>query len=210
MPLKDVLKSFIKWMEKVGKVVFIGHNFKNFDFPRLLLAFRSVGLEAKLKEVCVGGIDSLPMFKKIRPDMEKYSQEHIFEKLTKEKYCAHNALEDVKSLEKFFNFYSPSPDVYLKFSFTTEWGFENLIHQEKTALNAEILDCLVSGQVMSRQMVNKMASSGLRFEHLLSVFHSNGKLGLVELLGERNGDKPRVTSCKKVIDSLYVFLTTCV
>ena len=72
-----------------------------------------------------------------------------------------------------------------------------------TDANVTTMDCLSRNRILSKQMLNKIASSGLQYQHLLAVFQREGRSGLVQLLSEKYCGVARVTSCKKVFDALF-------
>ena len=208
MPLEAVLKSFLQWLERFGQTVLVGHNFRVFDFPRLLRAVSLVGLEQEFMCVCSGGIDTLPVFKALYPDLKKYTQKHLVSTILKEGYNAHNALDDVISLEKLYTISSVSNEVALQHSFIVLWGFDLVKFQAETSSNAETMQILADKKVISQGMIKKIACSGLKFQHLMTVFKKNGVNGLCEILSEKHCGKPRVTNCKKAIQGLAEFFTS--
>lgn len=146
--------------------------------------------------VCLGGIDTLPLFKSMYPDAENHKQEYLFEKVLKEKYSAHNALDDVVSLEKLLNNSAPPTETLLKYSFTTTWGFKHQIFQETVAQKSNTFVILLDKKVVSKLTVTKIASSGLCYSHLQTVFLRDSEIGLQNLLCER------VKLSRRVIDSV--------
>ena len=209
LPLKASLELFLDWISGIGAVVLVGHNFKVFDFPRLIRAFRITSLETKFHTVCLGGIDTLPIFKSLYPDSENHKQEYLCEKILQQKYSAHNALDDVINLEKLFRCTSVSSDILQKHSFTTNWGFQQHDFQEETARNNETLHILIQNKIVSKQTSYKIASSGLSYRNLQYVCQQDGELGLSHLLGDKSCGETRVTSCKRIIHSIYEYLSSC-
>ena len=181
----------------------VGHNLKVFDFPRLLTALRAVNLEIRFQHVCFGGIDSLHVMREIHPGMLCYKQGHLFKTLMNGEYSAHNAINDVLSLQKLFEKSQVPLEISCKFSFATEWGFQCLTFKDMTEANATTMDCLSRNRILSKQMLNKIASSGLQYQHLLAVFQREGRSGLVQLLSEKYCGVASVTSCKKGLDALF-------
>jgi len=118
-------------------------------------------------------------------------------------YSAHNAINDVLSLQKLFEKSQVPLEISCKFSFSTEWGFQCLTFKDMTDANVTTMDCLSRNRILSKQMLNKIASSGLQYQHLLAVFQREGRSGLVQLLSEKYCGVASVTSCKKVLDALF-------
>ncbi|XP_045212965.2 uncharacterized protein LOC123563893 [Mercenaria mercenaria] len=100
--LKDAILLFVKFLESHQPCVLIGHNFHTFDFPRIIRAFELTSMTDHLCKNTLGAVDTLPLFKKAHPGLEKYSQEHLVGLFVKQTYSAHNALSDVKSLQKLY------------------------------------------------------------------------------------------------------------
>ena len=185
VPLKDGLLNFLTWLKNLGPVTLIGHNFKVFDFPRLIRAILAAGLKENFEEVCLGAIDTLPIFKNQYPEAEKYKQEHLYEMVINSKYQAHNAVDDVISLEKLLSQNMPSTETLLKFSFSTSWGFENQAFKEVVENRLQTFQTLLDNKVVSKQILTKLASAGLCYTHLHDAFSRDGETGLQTLLKER-------------------------
>ena len=154
-------------------------------------------------EVCVGAVDSLPIFKDTYPGQESYKQEFLAYKFLDLTYSAHNALSDVQSLQSLWEFSAFSQDKISQHSFTTVSFAAHLEFQKTSCQNSETLQELVDCNVISKQMANKIGSSGLRFSHLKESFNRGGDKALIALLTEKtNEKKPRVTSAKKILLSI--------
>lgn len=86
------------------------------------------------------------------------------------------------------------------------------IYFQRQALNAEEQENLPSlnplTAVVSKMMLKKMARNGITYQDLKSEFDSNGRKGIQAYLGVNINGKPRVTTSKKIIDSIVNFLTT--
>ena len=139
----------LDWLQDSGQVVLVGHNLKVFDFPRLLTALRAVNLETEFQHVCFGGIDSLHVMREIHPGMLCYKQEHLFKTLMNGEYSAHNAINDVLSLQKLFEKSQVPLEISCKF-FATEWGFQCLAFKDMTDANVTTMDCLSRNRILSK------------------------------------------------------------
>ncbi|XP_053391808.1 uncharacterized protein LOC128554565 [Mercenaria mercenaria] len=118
--LKEALSVFLAWLSDIGKYVLIGHNFRKFDFPRLIRAFDICDLLASLKTCVVGIIDNLPMYRNVYPQIEKHTQEFLLKHILNETYNAHNAIADVESLRKLVFVSNISKDKLLNHGVTTD------------------------------------------------------------------------------------------
>ncbi|XP_060598062.1 uncharacterized protein LOC132751871 [Ruditapes philippinarum] len=96
--LRTALEQFLVWLEKRNPCVLIGHNFRIFDFPRLVRSFELYNLLTSFQNCVIGFVDTLPLCKEQFPGLDKYSQEYRVKNLMNAQYSAHNAFEDVCSL----------------------------------------------------------------------------------------------------------------
>lgn len=70
------------------------------------------------------------------------------------------------------------------------------------SVNATSLSHLVTAKVLSKFMMEKIAGSGLSYQHLKLSFERNGSQGVESLFKEQTNGKPRVTRCKKIISAV--------
>ena len=202
LPLKEALQMFLAWLQERTPVVLAGHNFLRFDFPRLVKAFEKAHLLGAFIDLCTGGIDTLQLFRDAYPQEEKHTQEHLFEKLTNKTYAAHDAANDVESLQQLCHAAGFSKDELMKYSFTTQWYIDFMNYRTVSAENTDTMQSLVDRKVISKQMATKIGSSGLQLSHLTLAFRHGGKETLSQLLTEKVDGTPRVTTCKRVLSTL--------
>lgn len=207
LPLRESLNLFLAWLDERKPCLLIGHNFRTFDFPRLLRAFDKCHLLTSLQNCVVGIVDTLPLFRKQFPDLDKYTQEHLIKHVLDIDYAAHNAEEDVRSLHKLVTFSNVSTKTLSNNSVTFNsaldiYKFDIISHE-----NLETFDVLLEQKVVSKQMLLKMAKSNLRFEHLKLAVERGEQEGLSKLMSEKVNGKPRVTSTRRIIEKLYEFIT---
>ena len=100
MSIKDVLLEFIDFLETIQNPVLVGHNIKTFDLSFLFNHLMKCEQWENFCEVVVGFVDTLPVFKKEFPNRSSYKQDILMKNLLHESYSAHNALDDVKALQK--------------------------------------------------------------------------------------------------------------
>lgn len=70
------------------------------------------------------------------------------------------------------------------------------------------LSQLVSSKILSKFMPEKIAASGLCYQHLKLSFERNGYDGIESLFKELIDGKPRVTRCKKIISAVFQHFLT--
>ena len=93
-------------------------------------------------------------------------------------------------------------DVLSDFSMTSSWiqKYLDFLHNKK--VNRNLFQVLLKDKVISKGMIEKAASSGLRSEHLFIVFSRAGETGLRSLLSKVFEGKVRVTKSAKIHLSL--------
>ncbi|KAL5012907.1 hypothetical protein ScPMuIL_011458 [Solemya velum] len=202
LPLQGAMQQFLAWLDDRAPVILIGHNFRAFDFPRIIRVVDRVKMNVAFKERVVGAVDTLPLFKEVFPGRDTYKQEALVHAVLKENYEAHNALADVSCLQKLYTMSDISDTVFFNHSFTTSWGFSMLAYQQNTEKNVDSMQDLVNRKVISKAMAQKIAASGLQLCHLRLAFSRGGLDGLTHLLSEKVNGKVRVTSTKRVISNL--------
>ena len=75
-------------------------------------------------------------------------------------------------------------------------------YQEQTAGNYATLCNLITDKVMSQQTAKNIAGSGLRYQHLVTVYQRGCDAALTHLLSERTCGLPRVKGSTKVLGSI--------
>ena len=193
----DGFMSFITWLESHAPCILIGHNFNKFDFPRILRAFEMSGLTQCLETTVLGTVDTYPLFKQMFSGLESYSQEHIVSVFVQEKYEAHNAMNDVLSLQKLCNVVGVFDEQLSTSSCSVKSAVRKWRYKEAGQENAVTLNCLKQYKVVSARMTDKIAQSGLRVEHLKRAVSCSGLDGLTQL------PKPRVSKRTNIIVDIY-------
>ena len=76
------------------------------------------------------------------------------------------------------------------------------------AVNLPSLSCLLSNKVMGKDMVERVAASGLQFGHLQLAFKRSNEDGIRKIFSEINSiGKARVMKSKKIISSVNEYLS---
>lgn len=101
--IQDALLNFITFLQSKKSPVLIGHNIKSFDLHVLFNRLQEFNLFSTFCQTVRGFIDTLQLCRRVISKEEVsncYKQEHLVKMLTGQTYAAHNALADVKSLQK--------------------------------------------------------------------------------------------------------------
>ncbi|XP_034091966.1 DNA polymerase III PolC-type-like isoform X2 [Gymnodraco acuticeps] len=114
------LKSFIHYLVSFpGPVLLAAHNAWRFDQIVLMRVLRKFSLFEQFKQVVSGFMDTLPLSKKLYPQLKRFNQPYLVRCFLGVKYNAHNAVEDAKQLEELFcNRWNPDNDDIREF---TDW-----------------------------------------------------------------------------------------
>ncbi|XP_063412530.1 uncharacterized protein LOC134722744 [Mytilus trossulus] len=199
----EIFKQFISWLPK--KCILIGHNSKIFDSRILTKALQNNNVMKDFELKCVGFIDTLSLTKELLPDRktskQSYNQESLVKDIVGISYDAHNAIGDVQSLQQLINTLKVSPRMLEKHSFSVRYTVNMISKLQLTKSRLESFNNIPSS-FCSKTMLNKIAKSGLRLNHLILAGNRGGVDGIRELLTEQIDGKPRVTKDKKILDSI--------
>ncbi|CAG2220926.1 unnamed protein product [Mytilus edulis] len=98
------IEGFLSFLQQVPRPFFLaGHNIKVFDCPLLFNALENNEKVSEYVKLINGFIDTKVLFKKQLPNLSSYSQENIYKSVTGNNYNAHDALENVSSLQLLVN-----------------------------------------------------------------------------------------------------------
>ena len=168
--LVEGLVFFSDWLSAINnQIVLLGHNIKSFDIKHFKRHVARHGLDSKFHMI-VGYIDTLPLFKSLYPGLTSYSQPVMYAKLIGGKYEAHNAIGDVKALGELLALQNIDVDTLSNFSMTSSWIQKYCSFLAEKKRNIESFHAVLLNNVLSKGMVEKAASSGLRLDHLKVVF----------------------------------------
>ena len=122
--ISQALREFFYFLEDKPTLL-IGHNIKVFDCPRLINAARACDLFDRLKMVVAGCVDTLPLFRATFNDLSSHKQCKLYEHLFDSTYDAHDALADVKALQKIVGKAQPGKEIFETHSFTLDYIIKN-------------------------------------------------------------------------------------
>ncbi|XP_053375674.1 uncharacterized protein LOC123538322 isoform X3 [Mercenaria mercenaria] len=199
--IESALRELFSWLKQFRNVFLIAHNGKRFDFPIIINACLATGMFSELCACVIGLVDTLPVFKFVCPKRESYKQEDLARTLLSKVY---NALDDVKCLSELVSYAVKHDEkcVVVK-SFPprdVKHSMESNIEKKK---NMPSLSVLVANGVMKSSTADNVASSGLNFKHLHTIFLRKGEDGLYNVFTMRNSEGlPRVTNSKRVLEAV--------
>ena len=87
-------------------------------------------------------------------------------------------------------------------SLTHDWCKSYVTFLEGRDRNLSTFENLIETKVLSKAMAEKAAASGLTYRHFQIAYRRDGDSGLKAVLGEKFGDKIRVTRTSRIISSL--------
>uniref|UniRef100_A0A3B5A6F8 exodeoxyribonuclease III n=1 Tax=Stegastes partitus TaxID=144197 RepID=A0A3B5A6F8_9TELE len=119
--LREVLVSFIAFLQMLGRPLLVGHNIR-FDCPVLVRSLDEVQLRAHFEASVSGCVDTLPLARELLRDrcLRSFGQENLVRELLGLNYKAHDALEDVRALQTLYGFLQPTPEVISRHKFTVD------------------------------------------------------------------------------------------
>ncbi|XP_017292500.1 uncharacterized protein LOC108248317 [Kryptolebias marmoratus] len=140
--LKEVLVSFIAFLQMLGRPLLVGHNIRHFDCPVLTRALTELDLRARFQSLVSAWVDTLPLTREMLKDrgLRSFRQENLVRELLGINYKAHDALEDVRALQRLYTFLQPMPEVVCRHTFTLD------IMDFKPAVPAAKVPCKLTGQ----------------------------------------------------------------
>lgn len=120
--LREVLVSFIAFLQMLGRPLIIGHNIRRFDCPLLARALIELNLRAEFQASVSGCVDTLPLSREMLKDrcLQSFRQENLVRELVGVNYKAHDALEDVRALQALYSVLQPTPELICRHMFTLD------------------------------------------------------------------------------------------
>uniref|UniRef100_UPI0037E76204 protein PML-like n=1 Tax=Semicossyphus pulcher TaxID=241346 RepID=UPI0037E76204 len=120
--LREVLVSFIAFLQMLGRPLVIGHNIRRFDCPLLARALDELDLRAEFDSSISGCVDTLPLAREMLKghSLQSFRQENLVRELLGVDYKAHDALEDVRALQALYSVLQPTPELICRHRFTLD------------------------------------------------------------------------------------------
>lgn len=192
----------MQWLP--ADALLVGHNAKAFDSRVLMFHIIELGVLEAFRSKTVIFADTLPLLKEVLPNRraenKSFRQCELVSDILHESYEAHDALKDAKSLQRRFTHLDISNPVISRHSFSVEMVLESI------QSNTRIDTFKGMENVVSKEIVRRMASSGLEISHLFLAFRREGEEGLKSVLTENINGKPRVTNNKRILTAIEIFV----
>ncbi|XP_010882248.1 uncharacterized protein trex4 [Esox lucius] len=120
--LREVLVSFIAFLHMFDQPVLVGHNIRRFDCPVLTRALDEFDLKPEFQLTVSACLDTLPLAREILKGhgVQSFRQENLVQTLVGVTYKAHDALEDVRSLQRLYSALGATPEQVVRHSFTLD------------------------------------------------------------------------------------------
>lgn len=211
--------------QKETCIVLIGHNSSTFDTP-ILLRRSDENFRSKLSNLNVYFGDSQILVKHLLKDKHpalqlsesascKSNQSALYSHLFNEEFEAHDALEDVKALEKILFHSTLQLNKEKLVNCSGVIGVEQAIasmtyldrrHEILQTFSGRLFDPRDDSGAIKQSMAQKIAGSGLSYSHLKELYLKFGTKGLLAILSmppsQNTARKPRVTRTKHILDAI--------
>ena len=205
----DGLMQFLFFLKDQNKpCILLAHNGLRFDIPRILNLATSLRLLDEFKVFVKGFCDSLDLFKFILPERKQKKESFNQSKLCSDYLYkadikdAHNALNDVLMLQKLVTKLCDDKASIIKF--TKDINFISK-SKERLAKSKEHKRSLIDIPI-SKSIKNKISKAGID-KSILEKACETGLDALTILLWENVGGKRRVTNNKKILRSIFDYLS---
>ncbi|XP_072528314.1 protein PML [Salminus brasiliensis] len=110
VPLKEALRSFVSFLKTFNRPLLVGHNSKRFDCPILQRILEEFYLLDEFMDVVSGFLDTLLLSREMFV-LPKYSQAYLVQNFLQTTYGAHNAAEDVRTLQDLYRVWNPNREL---------------------------------------------------------------------------------------------------
>ncbi|KAA0724784.1 hypothetical protein E1301_Tti021909 [Triplophysa tibetana] len=120
--LRESLVSFITFLHTLGRPLLAGHNIRRFDCHVLARALDEFSLRSDFQRGVSGFVDTLPLARQLLKDrgLKSFTQENLVKNLLGVSYAAHDALEDVRALQKLYRALTPTANHIQRHLFTLD------------------------------------------------------------------------------------------
>ena len=203
IPIKEALSGFLGWLRPIPNVVLVAHNGRTFDFRVLSYAMEKCGLRSDFQNVTSAFMDTLTTMRTNIPKLPSYTQENLAIHFQLPKYNAHNAIDDVLTLDKIMTASKLSDSQLMKSAYNPQNHFQQELFNSEKTKNIGSLHELVAKGVVKMCMAENIAGSGLALPHLRLIHSRDGEDGLTCVFSSKNSQgKPRVTATPKVLQTV--------
>ncbi|XP_048411735.1 maternal protein exuperantia-1-like [Stegostoma tigrinum] len=170
--LQDTMTAFLKFLQSLDRPLLVGHNIWKFDGPIILGAWEELSMKDQFAECVTGFLDTLWLAKEVIPrtEVSSYCQSDLVQSLLKKSYEAHNAIEDVKSLQELYSFLKFTPEQKQKSQFS--------VSQLESRIS---LQPLTDRKVLFFQLADKLAMQDVSLEKMKLTYEQDAESGLKTL-----------------------------
>ena len=119
--------------------------------------------------------------KRLYQGKKSYSQKALADEIIGEDHEAHNSLADATTLRAMICKMKIPNDLLLRHSFTGKWLSEYLSYLQNRNARLPTFNLLLKAKVISKTTAEKMAGSGLIYNHLKVAFKRKGKDGVLKV-----------------------------
>ncbi|XP_069102792.1 uncharacterized protein [Argopecten irradians] len=155
--IRTALLDFLEYLKEFDHPILVGHNIASFDVPILLRILKEFGLQCEFVSIVPAFIDTLKLSKKIFPKEEVngcYKQGHLVETYLNVKYHAHDAVEDVNSLQQLFT------------TKLMDRCTEDDVYSIRCKFCKESYTEFVKAKIVSKVICDKLSKNGISLQHL--------------------------------------------
>ncbi|XP_048828665.1 three prime repair exonuclease 4 isoform X2 [Brienomyrus brachyistius] len=117
---QEALMAFLAFLRMLDRPLLIGHNIRKFDCPVLYRTLEEFQLSSEFQRSISGFLDTLPLARDLLGDcgLQSYRQESLVKAVLGVRYAAHDALEDVRALQRLYWALQPTAEQALRHTFT--------------------------------------------------------------------------------------------
>ncbi|XP_063438315.1 uncharacterized protein LOC134719240 [Mytilus trossulus] len=171
----ESLLDFIEFLKTIPNPILVGHNICNFDMAILSNKLKEFNLFSSFCNVTSGFLDTLKLAKRIFPrnEVDNYKQSTLILKYVGMEYSAHNATEDVQSLQHLFHKKMKNSCKHID------------LHSIYYCSCKSTYDSLVQNKTVSRDTCMRLAKNGISLSHL-QIANSRDANGIKLLFQEFN------------------------
>ncbi|XP_026057790.1 uncharacterized protein LOC113042963 [Carassius auratus] len=113
VPHRRALSDFICFLKTFPKPFLVGHNSRRFDWPIVTRVLAQFDLLEDFQSVVSGCVDTLTLSREMF-QLPRYTQQFLVQHFLQESYGAHDAAEDVRTLQELYRVWRPSPELVRK------------------------------------------------------------------------------------------------
>lgn len=191
--MHEALLDFISFLQSKKNPVLIGHNIKCFDLHVLFNRLREFSLLSTFCETVRGFIDTLQLCRRVIAKEEVngcYKQENLIRMLIGQTYTAHNALDDVKSLQSLI-------ELRLRVHITYVDFYSIMFHACMASYTH-----YVSQKKISKSVCEKLSRNGVFLHHIKLAINRDPKaakmiLQTYKISSKQSENIVKILSCEE-------------